>query len=209
MTTFNTKNQSRKHHIRMVMISVCIAALVIVIIFSSKNAQREKYLNKLGRKSRFNSNSIDDLNELEDDDKVKQRQQQYYASDSVVDQNLVRIATNGGPIMGQIRLMPNGKKIANYLSVPYAAAPVANLRFETPRDKESWNKTLEAFYQPPSCSQVKIFNNEFDRSMRKRKSLFKGYNLNISLSILIYHLEDKILFSFFLFESVTLNRIRM
>lgn len=43
-----------------------------------------------------------------------------------------------------------------YLGLPYAAAPVGDLRFAAPQQHQGWNKTYYASTYRPACPQLPI-----------------------------------------------------
>jgi para-nitrobenzyl esterase len=47
-------------------------------------------------------------------------------------------------------------------SVPYAAAPVGELRWRAPRELEPWSGTLEAVHDPAVCAQIAAFGGGVD-----------------------------------------------
>ncbi|MDH4040669.1 MAG: carboxylesterase family protein [Gammaproteobacteria bacterium] len=64
------------------------------------------------------------------------------------------VALTSGPILGQ------GSERADtweWLGVPYAAAPVGELRWKAPREVTSWTDTRAAQALPPECPQFDFF----------------------------------------------------
>ncbi len=59
------------------------------------------------------------------------------------------VVTAHGPVRGTL---DNGA--IGYLGIPYAAAPVADLRFTAPEPPPSWSETLDANVRPRACPQV-------------------------------------------------------
>ncbi len=57
-----------------------------------------------------------------------------------------KVETTRGPICGRTA---NG--VTTYASVPYAAPPVGNLRWKSPRQHRPWTKTLQATTEPAKC----------------------------------------------------------
>jgi para-nitrobenzyl esterase len=62
-------------------------------------------------------------------------------------------STDQGIIVGQLHVH-NGNECQRYLGIPYAKAPVGNLRFRPPRDPEPFeDESFEAFDYGPMCPQ--------------------------------------------------------
>lgn len=59
------------------------------------------------------------------------------------------VQTAQGPVQG---LVDNG--VAEFLGVPYAAAPVGNLRWRPPQPHAAWTKVLKATSFGPTCAQI-------------------------------------------------------
>ena len=89
----------------------------------------------------------------------------FYGDNSETEQSsVVQVPVNGGPVRGQTRkgqISGSGsesqREVTSFLGLPYAAAPVGELRFEPPEDARKWSTVKEAIYQPPKCPQVKAF----------------------------------------------------
>ncbi|EGT58948.1 hypothetical protein CAEBREN_24495 [Caenorhabditis brenneri] len=61
-----------------------------------------------------------------------------------------------GPIKGNI--YEHGEKIVDgYLGIPFAKAPVGELRFKKPVAAEKWNKPRECYKYGPGCPQSGVF----------------------------------------------------
>src|SRR4051812_4358528 len=59
------------------------------------------------------------------------------------------VRTSDGPVRGFVEHGTN-----TFLGVPYAAAPVGDLRWRPPRPHRSWHRPLRATAFGPSCPQV-------------------------------------------------------
>ncbi|GAA4231791.1 carboxylesterase/lipase family protein [Actinomadura meridiana] len=62
------------------------------------------------------------------------------------------VQTDRGPVCGL-----DGDGIRNWLGVPYAAAPVGNLRWEAPAEHAAWTAPLQATEQGSACPQPSDF----------------------------------------------------
>jgi len=60
------------------------------------------------------------------------------------------VALPNGPIMGQAS---DRADTWEWLGVPYAAAPVGELRWKAPREVTPWTDTLAVQALPPECPQ--------------------------------------------------------
>src|SRR5262249_12927350 len=65
----------------------------------------------------------------------------------------VTITTNFGELRG-FRQSVDNITVNTFYGVPYAAAPIASLRFKDPSPLESWQGVRDAINQPPTCLQV-------------------------------------------------------
>lgn len=68
------------------------------------------------------------------------------------------VTLDNGPIEGQGSARATSWE---YLGIPYAAPPLADLRWKAPRPVESWTTTLEAKSLPEICPQFLYFSNLF------------------------------------------------
>ncbi|XP_067678805.1 acetylcholinesterase-like [Haliotis asinina] len=62
--------------------------------------------------------------------------------------------THYGRIRGSVKTVLGSKKVERYLSIPYAAPPVGELRFENPEEPARWEGTRDALLIPPACPQI-------------------------------------------------------
>ncbi|XP_071119428.1 acetylcholinesterase-like [Haliotis cracherodii] len=62
--------------------------------------------------------------------------------------------TNYGRIRGTVKTVLGSKKIEQYFSVPYAAPPVGELRYEDPEEPTTWKGILNTTVFPPACPQI-------------------------------------------------------
>ena len=67
------------------------------------------------------------------------------------------VPTTGGNVVGK-NVTYNGVIVTQYLGIPYAAPPLADLRFRRPRPHSGWNGTLRATQFGPSCMQYLLGN---------------------------------------------------
>src|SRR5688572_9070665 len=62
--------------------------------------------------------------------------------------NVARVETTGGPVQGLV----NATTIS-YLGIPYAEAPVGQLRWRPPEPKRPWKAVLDATHYRDHCPQ--------------------------------------------------------
>ncbi|XP_046326682.2 acetylcholinesterase-like [Haliotis rufescens] len=72
---------------------------------------------------------------------------------NIVDEEFFFRDTQYGQIRGAVKSVLGSKKVERYLSIPYAAPPVGELRFEKPEAPAKWEGTRDALLTPPSCPQ--------------------------------------------------------
>ncbi|KAK8788048.1 hypothetical protein V5799_022178 [Amblyomma americanum] len=65
------------------------------------------------------------------------------------------VRTVSGPVVGK-RIRLGGRDVDAFLAIPYAAAPIGDLRFQRPRPVEPWNETYRATEMPSPCWQTPI-----------------------------------------------------
>lgn len=65
------------------------------------------------------------------------------------------VSTSLGLVVGK-RVNIKGKNVDSFLGVPYAAAPVGQLRFERPQAAAPWNGTYRATNMPAPCWQTTL-----------------------------------------------------
>ena len=70
------------------------------------------------------------------------------------------LAVTGGMIRGRVR--ENGLK--EYLGIPYAAPPVAELRWQPPKRPPGWNDEYDATKKRPPCMQPSSLSPFYDRA---------------------------------------------
>lgn len=143
MTTFTTKNQSRKRYYRALGAAVVLIILVTFIILSIRDRNvSNSSTNNSQRDSRHKYGPIG----------TEKHRNPFYSDEQVEYEPLIQLPDL--QIKGQARTV-NGKLVASFLSLPYADPPVADKEFESPQTKQFKNiSTLNAFYPPIKCYQV-------------------------------------------------------
>ncbi|PSN39538.1 Venom carboxylesterase-6 [Blattella germanica] len=66
------------------------------------------------------------------------------------------VNTNLGPAKGSKEKSQNGKTFCAFRGIPYAQAPIGELRFKAPQERKPWKGVLNARHDGPLCIQ-KIF----------------------------------------------------
>ncbi|XP_062569229.1 neuroligin-3-like isoform X2 [Saccostrea cucullata] len=70
--------------------------------------------------------------------------------------------TNSGQIQGYRTTLPSGGQLDIYLGIPFAEAPVGDLRFAPPKEKVSWKpQILNATKYGPACPQPLHFLQQY------------------------------------------------
>ena len=64
------------------------------------------------------------------------------------------VECKSGKLKGLTVEVDGGKKVNQFLSVPYAEPPLGELRFRPPKPKAPWPDVLDATKQPPLCPQI-------------------------------------------------------
>ncbi|MDR2353668.1 MAG: carboxylesterase family protein, partial [Deltaproteobacteria bacterium] len=73
------------------------------------------------------------------------------------DENQPReVTTLSGPVVGTVEA-----EVASYLGIPYAAAPVGDLRFAPPQSREPWTEPFLATQASPSAWQIRSDESSF------------------------------------------------
>jgi para-nitrobenzyl esterase len=65
------------------------------------------------------------------------------------------VETASGRVRGETVVAPTGEPVHRFLGIPYAAAPVGDLRWRAPRAASPWAGVRDAFAHGPSCTQAK------------------------------------------------------
>ncbi|EYC20675.1 hypothetical protein Y032_0021g361 [Ancylostoma ceylanicum] len=60
---------------------------------------------------------------------------------------------DGSPLFGEEVIAPHGKRLTQFLGIPFAEPPIGNLRFRKPKPKHPWRTPLNATVWPNSCIQ--------------------------------------------------------
>nr|XP_027198781.1 acetylcholinesterase-like [Dermatophagoides pteronyssinus] len=66
--------------------------------------------------------------------------------------NKIIVETESGKISGFNEKI-DGDQIRVFLGIPYADAPIGELRFQPPKSKQQWNETIDANHWPNPCMQ--------------------------------------------------------
>ena len=75
----------------------------------------------------------------------------------------VNIDLDNGHLEGKVVPIRDGRVLTQYLGVPYAAAPIGNLRFRPPEPHEGWSGVLKATRYRPACPQdTRIWKRKMD-----------------------------------------------
>lgn len=90
------------------------------------------------------------------------------------------IQTSCGRIKGS-PLNVNGRRVYQYLGIPYAEPPVGDLRFKKPKPIRPWSQTLIANKMPAACIQYTSYHFPW-RDTQRNKSEDCLY-LNVWVSI--------------------------
>ncbi|KAK9875452.1 hypothetical protein WA026_007846 [Henosepilachna vigintioctopunctata] len=67
------------------------------------------------------------------------------------------IATKFGKVKGKVGTDYLGGKYYSFQGIPYAKAPIGNLRFKAPQKLEPWTEEFNATKEGPSCPSSHIF----------------------------------------------------
>lgn len=169
MTTFSTRNQSKKKIFTCVMAGTLFLILVTVIVLFKKHKNEQMYKGydqrqqRSGASNRMKSPStiLSSGHKPHQEVAIKPSaaatasataRNPFYQS-ATKPSKVVNIGTNGGPVKGQMRRTISGKVVTSFLGIPYASPPVEDLRFESPKACKPWTQVIDAFYQPAKCPQ--------------------------------------------------------
>ncbi|CAL1526909.1 unnamed protein product [Lymnaea stagnalis] len=64
--------------------------------------------------------------------------------------------TTFGTVRGFVDMLKDGQKVEKFLGIPYAKAPVGDLRFEAPTPPDRWPGVRNAFELSPACPQPRM-----------------------------------------------------
>ena len=84
-------------------------------------------------------------------------------SDANINTELV-IKTSAGSLLGHKKLSARGKNITEFVGIPYAKPPTANLRFKPPQASEPWTGIMNNSNMHPQCWSSH-FSNSWDVSI--------------------------------------------
>ena len=65
----------------------------------------------------------------------------------------LEVQTESGAVVGNIKTLPHGKSVHEYLGIPYAEPPVGELRFTAPKPANPWSGIKEAREFGAACPQ--------------------------------------------------------
>jgi carboxylesterase type B len=68
--------------------------------------------------------------------------------------NDLKVRIEDGRVIGRYLTSESGKTIRAFMKIPYAEAPVGNLRFRAPVKVKPWQGILMAQNEPPMCTQI-------------------------------------------------------
>lgn len=157
MTTFNLKNQSRKHLYLRFVISALLIVVVITGIFLIIEPQFLDILrvNHSKTLSQVNANNLkqqinNEVKQTSETDFVKLDNE---SKDSANDNSIV-VNTKSGKIRGT-KSVQIGVEVNTFLGIPYGSAPSGKLRFRRTVAVKPWRNILNATKIPPACIQSK------------------------------------------------------
>lgn len=78
--------------------------------------------------------------------------------------NEVIIETKSGRVRGLLKSSLLGDQYYSFQKIPYAKAPIGDLRFKAPVPVDQWNDTLDATREGPVPYYVKTFFEGLPRS---------------------------------------------
>lgn len=76
------------------------------------------------------------------------------------EQLLVQI--NDGQILGRYMNSKSGHPVRAFLGIPYAKAPIDDLRFKAPQRPQPWDGVKNTQKDSPICTQINPFGRVFD-----------------------------------------------
>lgn len=84
------------------------------------------------------------------------------AAVSAFHNDLLRVKLgHGGGVVGQYMTTHKGRGIVGFTGIPYAEAPIGDLRFHDPITKNGWNGFRDGRkYQDVVCTQFNTFGND-------------------------------------------------
>jgi len=105
----------------------------------------------------------------------------YFCESRSADNLKVRI--DDGQIVGRYMTTISRKRIRSFLGIPYAAAPIGELRFRAPKEPVPWfDDILVAHNEPPMCSQTNIFDRGEKRDLGQEDCLYLNvYTPNVCI----------------------------
>ncbi|XP_037929623.1 glutactin-like [Teleopsis dalmanni] len=149
------------------LLSVLLVVLVVITIFSAINAQQ----NQPNKKKKGNQNQLQQQQQVRPRPKPTVTDNGQLPSQNIKKKPskskkqkpkikyVIKNVSNLGSIRGRVlKSQLTGKKITQFVDIPYGRPPVGNLRFKPPVPTEPWDNVLDTYKSHPGCPSLQIIN---------------------------------------------------